>query len=375
MSNKRLILRPRWFAALLLLAAAAIAAFYFSRPVAKVVTVTRGSAFHLVPGSVTVDAEYQEELKSELGGRIIKSDLDEGKHFKEGDFLVQLDTGDLEIEIEKLKFDHEALEKRLEIGERQAQVQLDVAHENFANVERTHKLGQMSENDFENQKRALDAAEQQFKLAQINDKNALDSDDNALKAKNRELEKMTIAAPFDGVIEKVLAHRGELIGPGTPIAILISTSRKVVARISEENFEGIQLGQKARVRFLTYGSDIYGATVSKILPTADPETQRYEVYLNVDMPLEKLVPGLNGEVEIQAGEHDNALIVPRRALFGDSLFIVKNGRVRLRKVQVGYVGLNEAEIIGGINEGDKVVVEELDTFHAGQAVRTTELAQ
>lgn len=375
MPNKRFTLRARLLAALLLLAAAAVAAFYFSRPVAKVVPVGRGPAFHLVPGSVTVDAEYQMELKSELGGRIVKSDLDEGKHVKEGEFLAQLDTGDLELEIKKSKGDHEALQERLKVGEQQAQVQLEVARENFANVERTHKLGQMSDNDFKNQQRSMEATEQQYKLGLVNDKNTLDDDENAIEVKNREMAKMTITAPTDGVIEKVLVHRGDLIGPGTPIAILISASRKVVARISEENFAGIRLGQKARVRFLTYGSHLYDATVSKILPTADPETQRYEVYLNVDAPLEELVPGLNGEVEIQAGEHDSALIVPRRALFGDSLFIVRNGRVRLRKVQVGYVGLNEAEIIGGINEGDRVIVEELDTFHAGQAVRTTLLAQ
>src|SRR5581483_6302683 len=268
------------------------ALLYFSRPVAKVVAVVRGPAIDAVPGSVAVEAEYQMELKSELGGRIVESALDEGKHVTKGEPLVKLDTGDLEIAIEKLKIDEETLEKRTKIDEEQAKTQNDATHEAFKNIERLHELGQMSDNDFKSQQRSLAAADQAYQLDQINNKNLIDTAANALKANNRELDKMTITAPFDGVVEKVLARPGDLINASAPIAIIISTSRTVVARISEEDFAGIRLGQKASVRFLSYGNQLYNATVSKILPTADPETQRYEIFLNVDLPLEKLVPGL-----------------------------------------------------------------------------------
>ena len=152
--------------------------------------------------------------------------------------------------------------------------------------------------------------------------------------------------------------------------MLISTDRKVVARISEEDFAGIRLGQKASVRFLSYGNELYTASVSKILPTADPDTQRYEVFLNVDLPLELLIPGLTGEVSIVVGEHENTLIVPRRALFGTSLFVVKNGVVHLRKVSIGYIGLNEAEILDGVGEGERIIVDEIDRFRDGDHVRS-----
>jgi RND family efflux transporter MFP subunit len=191
----------------------------------------------------------------------------------------------------------------------------------------------------------------------------------------RDRDKMTITAPFDGVVSKVLARPGALIDIGTPIAVLISTNRTVVARISEEDFAGIRLGQKASVRFLGYGDELHRASVSKILPTADPDTQRYEVFLNVDFPVELLIPGLTGEVSIVVGEHENALIVPRRALFGNSLFVVKNGVVRLRQVAVGYIGLNEAEILAGVEEGERVIVDEIDRFRDGDHVRSTILPQ
>ncbi|HTB80563.1 MAG TPA: efflux RND transporter periplasmic adaptor subunit [Opitutaceae bacterium] len=374
MPNRSSAFRVRLFVGLGLFIVLAVALLYFTRPMAKVVGVVRSKAVNAVPGSVTVDAEYQMEIKSELGGRIVKTALDDGKHVKKDEFLVQLDTGDLEIEIDQLQNDYEALKSRLAVGS-QAQLNLDSAQAAFANVERLHKLGQMSDSDFENQRRALQGIEQQRKLEQVDNQNKIDSAENGLKAKRRQLQKMTITAPFDGVVEKVLARPGDLIDLGAPIAILISTSRTVVARISEEDFAGIRLGQKAFVRFLSYGNQLYNASVSKILPTADPDTQRYEIFLSVDLPLDRLVPGLTGEASIVVGEHENTLIVPRRALFGNSLFIVKNGRVQLRKVSVGYVGLNEAEIIEGVDEGEMVIADEIDRFRDGDRVRTVLLPQ
>jgi len=216
--------------------------------------------------------------------------------------------------------------------------------------------------------------EQQLKLEQVQNQNEIDAYENTLKVKSRQLDKMTIAAPFDGVVSQVLARKGDLIGGNAPIATVIATSRTVEARISEENFSGIRTGQKAIVRFLTYGDETYNATVGKILPTADPATQRYIVYLKVDLPLERLVPGLTGEVSITVGEHANALIVPRRALSGNTLYVVKDGRVQLRKVDTGYLGLNVVEITDGVQEGDEVIVEELDRFRDGDRVRTAPVA-
>jgi RND family efflux transporter MFP subunit len=373
MPNKRFSVRAKLTAAVLVLIALVGGWLYFNRPVAKVVQVVRGTAVNAVPGSVTVDAEYQMDLKSEVGGRIIKSELDEGKHVNEGDFLIQLDTGDLKLDIEKTQSDYDAFKNRIAVGS-QIQLQLDSARADLANSERLLKLGGMSETDLDKERRSVQQIEQQLKLEQVANQNENDTYENTLKVKNRELEKMTIKAPFDGVVSQVLARPGDLISESAPIATVISTSRTVVARISEENFAGIRIGQKAVVRFLTYGDETYPATVNKILPTADPATQRYEVFLKTDLPLEKLVPGLTGEVSITVGEHANALIVPRRALLGDSLFVVKDGRVRLRKVSVGYVGLNVVEVTSGVDEGEEVITEELDTFRPGDRVRTTPVA-
>lgn len=346
-----------------------VAVVYLTRPVALVAIVKRDKAVNAKPGSVTVQAEFQMELKSEVGGRLIRSELDPGKVVRQGDFLAQIDTGDLQLEIEHIQSEYEAAKQRIAIG---SQIALDLANarDNLENFERMTKSGNYPEAELVKQRRSVEQIRQKYEQEQLANRQAVAGFENTLKVKKRQLEKMTITAPFDGTVSEVLARPGDIIGPNMPVAILISNSRTVEAKISEEDFADIRLGQKASVRFLTYGEGAYPATVVKILPTADPATQRYLVHLRVDIAPEKLVPGITGEVSIDVGEHEKALIVPRRAVQGHSLYAVVNGRVELRKVELGYVSLNAVEVLSGVKEGEPVIVEQLDRFRPGDHVRT-----
>jgi len=138
--------------------------------------------------------------------------------------------------------------------------------------------------------------------------------------------------------------------------------------VSEENFSDIKLGQKASVRLLGYGAQQYNATVTKILPSADPETQRYIVHVSVDIERDKLVPGLTGEVSIVTGDREGAIIIPRRALIGNKVLVVEDGVVALRSVETGYESLNEVEILAGIEEHEYVITDNLDLYREGDRV-------
>ena len=339
------------------------------KPTAKVAPVTKGRATSSVPGSVTVQAEYQMELKSEIGGRVIKSELDPGQAIKAGMVLVQLDTGDLTLEIEQIENEYETAKKRIAVGSA-IKLDLESATESLQNFERLTKAGNYPAAELEKQRRLVKQIEQRLALEGVTNAQLLATYENTLKVKRRQLEKMTIVAQFDGVVSQVFARPGDLIGTGAPIAVLIATSRTVEAKISEENFSGIQLGQKASVRFLGYGDWQYEATVTKILPTADSETQRYIVHLEVKIEPEKLIPGITGEVSIIVGERMSEANIPRRALFGNSVYVVEKGRVKLRTVELGYVSLTMVEVLKGLKAGDLVIVDQLDHFRDGDRVRT-----
>jgi len=354
---------------------AAVALSMIMRPTAQVATVVKGRAFDLVPGSVIVQAEFQTEVKSEIGGRVIRSELDEGEQVAAGATLVQVDTGDTVLEIEQIQSDYDAKKKAIAVGSA-IKLDLETAREDLANYERLTKTGNYPVAELEKQRRKVKAIEQKLKLEEVTNAQAIATYENTLKVKRREVEKMRITAPFPGTVSKVFARPGDLIDKGSPIAILISTGRTVEARINEENFSGIRPGQKASVRFLGYGNTQYDATVTKVLPTADPETQRYIVHLDVKIEKEKLIPGITGEVSIEIGARDAQAIAPRRALFGSNqnVYVVESGRVKLRRVKPGYVSLVGVEILEGLKAGDKVIVDQLDRFRDGERVRIEEEA-
>lgn len=355
-----------------ILAGGALYYFLFSKPIASITEVTGGRAVQAVPGSVTVYAEFEMELKSEGGGRVLESELDPGRKVKKGEVLLQIDSADLELEIERIESEYRAAKRRVEIGS-SIKLDLQTARENLANYEALANSGNYALGELEKQRRAVKQVEQRVALEEVANAQTLEGYENTLKAKRRQLANMSVTAPFDGVISRIYARPGDLIGSGAPLALIISTSRTVEAKISEENFADVRIGQRASVRFLGYGAWLYDATVTKILPTADPLTQRYVVHLDVQIEPEKLVPGITGEVSIVVGERQAEAIVPRRAIFGTNVYVVENGRVRLRPVEIGYESVTAAEVVKGLKPGELVIVDQLDTFRDGDRVRTVQV--
>lgn len=342
---------------------------YFLRPIAPVAVASRGRAVDSRPGTVEVKAEFQMELKSEVGGRVRTSALDVGKKVFKGDVLVQLDTGGVDLDIERIKNEIVAARRKVEVG---STLRADVLNmrDTVANLERQTKAGAYPQAELDKQQRSLQQMEQRMDIDEVNLKLSLDTFENSLRSKEREKTQMTIIAPSDCVVTDVYARAGDLIGGNTPIATLIATTRTVEAKLSEENFAAVKIGQRATVRFLTYGADQYNAVITKLLPSADPATQRYTIFLDVNLPEGRtLVPGLTGEVSIVIAQRENAVIIPRRALVGDYVYVVDGSRLSLRKIEKGYDSLNQVEILKGVSVGDQVVVEQQDRFRNGDRVR------
>ena len=72
---------------------------------------------------------------------------------------------------------------------------------------------------------------------------------------------------------------------------------------------------------------------------------------------------------ISIAERANAVVIPRRALVGDYVYVVEAGQVALRKVEKGYDSLNFVEILKGVEAGEAVVVEKQDKYRSGERVR------
>ena len=368
--NIRLLLKLV-LAAAVMVAVVVVALQRFS-DVAVVAPVKRDKAVNAVPGSVTVFADKGiQELKFDVPGRVeICEALDPGRPFKKGDVLIKLDTAELEREIAETKRNFESAQKRREIVLKSNQ-ELTVAEKNLANYERLLKRGDVSEESVEGLRRGLQALKTKIDLEDFDNEKAKVDFASLMKTKETQLAKMSIVALEDGVVEGAMVRRGALISAGAPVALVSSNERVVTAKISEENFGSIKLGQKAKVRLLIYpGEAPFDAKVSKILPSADEATQRYTVYLDVAVDPKRLKHNSTGQVTITVDEHDDRPLVPRRAIFnGNNVFVMKDGRLELRQIDVGFVSLSTAEVNKGLAPGELVVVENIDQFRHGQRVR------
>jgi RND family efflux transporter MFP subunit len=356
---------------IVVLAAAGAAVWFSLRPVAKVVAVKSDLAQDIVPGAVVVTPEKTSEIRSEAEGRLIESELAPGKVVKEGEKLAQLDAADLDIQIKHTQSEIAAAKAMNEANDRKSALAWQTTEEEFKERERLHQNNVLADVPFAQEKRAFESKQQDLKLAKVANDQKVENLENTLATLQLRKKQTTITAPFDGVVSQVFAHKGDLIASKQALATLITVSRIVTGKISEERFAAIQVGQKALVKFLTYGDETFSAKVAKKLPTAEESTQRYIIYLDVDIPPEKLLPNLTGDLAIVVGEHPRQPLVPRRAIFdGKFVFVVENGRVARREIEVGFTSLTTAEVTKGLQPGELVIVEDRDQFAEGDRVRT-----
>lgn len=358
--------------ALLVLAALGLYTWFGpNRSVALVARVRAGTAVNAVSGTVIVQASEAQAIKSEISGRVTEMAMALDKRVAAGETLVQLDTGDLLLDIDRVQSQLGAAKRKLELGS-SFDSELQNARDLLAELVRLQGRGTSSEVEVLRQKRVVQGIEQRRDQEQLARQLEIEGLENQLKVQRRQLEKMTIRAPFEGVIAEVRTGRGDLISGGTPIARLISIQRIVEGRLSEENFAGVRVGQRAIVSFLPYGVTQFDAKVVKVLSTSDPETQRYIVHLEIapgQLEASKLIPGITGDLSVILDERPSKTLIPRRALVGNSVKVVADGRVRQRLVKVGFVSLTAVEILDGLAEGELVIVDEVDRFNDGQSVR------
>ena len=131
--------------------------------------------------------------------------------------------------------------------------------------------------------------------------------------------------------------------------------------MDEEDVGEVKSGMKAKVQLYAYRTRTFTARVSAVQPAADPTTQRYTIVLEMEDPPDNLMAGMTGEMNIITGPHENALLVPTRALLVDQALVVNGGIVQSRTVKVGFRTLDFAEVLSGLDRR-----QSRDCFGPGQ---------
>jgi multidrug efflux pump subunit AcrA (membrane-fusion protein) len=192
----------------------------------------------------------------------------------------------------------------------------------------------------------------------------------------RRVAAMTVRAPSDGLVYGLPRRVGEAVSAGQVVANVIDPAhRRLRARVDQPDLPQTAVGQRIVVTFDGLPRERWEGKVIFVDPGLRDVGGREvgEVLGEVADPRALLPSNAAVEVEIVTGEKAGALVVPRASLIRDGerryVYVLDQGRARRREVQVGLLGLTEAEVLSGLGEKDTVILPGSVTLSEGLRVR------
>lgn len=188
---------------------------------------------------------------------------------------------------------------------------------------------------------------------------ALAQAESQLKAAQSDLERMTIVAPFGGIIDSVDVELGSAVSQGAQIATLLSLDPVVVkGEVSERDLTYVKSGDKAEAR-LVDGETVNG-TVRYISREATAATRTFRVEVAIPNPDDRIPAGMTAEITVRAAPAD-AVILPRSVVT-----LSANGDLGIRAVDkdnkvVFYPidlmdDLQNGLVLGGVPKDARIIV-------------------
>jgi RND family efflux transporter MFP subunit len=180
-----------------------------------------------------------------------------------------------------------------------------------------------------------------------------------LTAARDNLSYTALRAPFAGRVASRRVNLGDVVNPGMPL-IEIEGEGGLELRATVESGIAASLRSAAKVRAIVDGQPgPLTATISAVAPAGDPTTHRFEV--KADLPAATgLRAGLFARLLVPGVAADTKLTVPAEALFErgglTGVYVVSDGRARLRWVAAGARDGHAAEIRAGLEAGERVVL-------------------
>jgi len=325
------------------------------------------TAMNAVAGTVEVWAFMDINVKAQNRGQIVETPVLAGQNVEEGDIIAVQASEELDLRIEDVGIRLEAARAREQL-ESTHTIDLETLGEQIEGMRLSVDLGQAPSSSLEKLLRERRKREIALRLEEITSKQGLERLENEHAQLQFQREKMTTRAPFAGTVAAIQAFKGDLVNAGQNLVRLVSEGRYILMELTEADYYGVADGQAVTLHLASYPNQTFEGTVTRLEDVANASSKTRNLVVNVDAPDDVLVPGLTGEGFLVKDERPEAVLIPRRALIGSSVYVVNDGRVEIRWVRAGYLGLNKAEILEGIEAGDMVVLEDQNLLKDGDSV-------
>ncbi|RLK11054.1 efflux RND transporter periplasmic adaptor subunit [Ruegeria conchae] len=263
-------------------------------------------------------ANRQVEVLAETISTVVSEPKRKGAFVEAGDLLCELDPGTRPASLA------EAMAAKLEAESRvpEAEARIEEAHARLAEAEINLKAARkLSETGFGSETRRI-SSEAEMSTAEAGIKSAeaglestqagIEAATAAVAAAQREMDRLTIEAPFKGLLESDTAELGSLMQPGSLCATIIQLDPiKLVAFVPETEVNRIIVGSMASAQLVT-GLQVEGR-VTFLSRSADETTRTFEVEITVPNPELLIRDGQTANIQI-AAEGVKAHLLPQSAL-------------------------------------------------------------
>ena len=343
-------------------------------PSVRVVTAKPGSHTFQIHSQGTALPRTIIRLVSEVSGRVVSvSDkFNAGQVFKKDDVLLTIDSRDYELALAQAEATVAQADLRLQMEEKEAAV-----------VRREWQLLNQGK------PRGLQAREPQLAHARA----ALAAATAAKEAAQRNVERCEVRAPFDGMVAKAVVRPGQFASLAMPLGEIFSTDvAEVRLPLAAGDLDFIELpaagetfalSQAPRVTLTSQAGDQtleWQGRIVRSEETVDPVNRMVYVVARVNDPyrLAKregvvLRRGTFVKATITGRTKDNIVSLSRTALRGkDRVWVVQDGKLAFRAVNVVYADKDKAIISEGLQSGEQVITSLLAGVIDGMGVEIQE---
>lgn len=304
------------------------------------VTIDSGLSF---PGRVR--AVQRAELAFNVPGQIVEFPVREGETLQAGSLVARLDPV--------------TFESRLQA----AQAEFDKARTDFERVQTIWEKSQAVA------RAEVDARRTAMEVAR-----------SAYAAARKEVQDTRLTAPFDGVIARRYVENFANVQAKEPVVSLQSADHlEIVIHVPER----VVRGEPKRAAGFARFDDLPGlrlpVTLKSFATEADPQTQTYEVVLELTQPQGvTILPGMSAEVLPQSAEPGAAqaqLLIPLKAVSATAdgtpaVWVVDpaTSRVQRREIEVGEARGADVTVIAGLQAGERIVTAGVNHLREGMLV-------
>jgi len=267
----------------------------------------------------------------------------------------------------------------------QAEISRTAAQRDLERYQRAYEGGAVSQNELAKAQDDMKKAE--IELASARKDNTLQGEGAGLDARNkrlladrqkavvaearRQVDALTIRAPFDGQVGQVHVPQGTSVVANGPVLSVVDLDKfEVEIKVPESFARDLGLGIPAQV---TSNGKVYKAEVSAV----SPEVVNGEVNARLRFGDGQQPPGLRQNQRLSArivlDTRKSVLMVERGPFLeqdgGTVAWVVEGGSATRRPIQAGASSLGQVEIVSGLKEGDRIVVSGTDQFGNADRVR------